>query len=196
MICPVCSTTYETRSETCSRVCGGVLSQQLRVEKLRITPPTTTALWHERSKRWVDPELGVVYAHFRTDVCHKIDDAGYVAVAPHYRAHTLIWEVVHGPVPKGMTINHKDFNRSNNVVSNLECVTQRENVLHSRRAGRYPTTLPSLQGERHHKAKLSASQVREIRASGGTQQALADHYGVSKATIGAIRSRRIWTWLD
>lgn len=36
-------------------------------------------------------------------------------------------------------VNHKDFNRRNNNVDNLEWVTHKENVLYSRNAGRYPS---------------------------------------------------------
>jgi hypothetical protein len=37
--------------------------------------------------------------------------------------HTEIWEKHYGPVPEGMTIDHKDFNTSNNTKGNLELMT-------------------------------------------------------------------------
>ena len=40
-------------------------------------------------------------------------------------AHTFL-----GPQKDGMIINHKDANKENNKVSNLEYITQRENVAH------------------------------------------------------------------
>ena len=33
----------------------------------------------------------------------------------------LIWEKIMGPIPPGMVIHHKDENRLNNDISNLEC---------------------------------------------------------------------------
>ena len=137
-----------------------------------------------------------MYAHFGTGALRKVDDAGYIAVDNHYRAHTVIWESVNGPVPAGMTVNHIDFITTNNRITNLECVTPGDNVRHSRRHGRYPTALPALRGARHHKALLSEKQVLEIRQRGATSTVLAERYGVSKSTIKAIWARRIWTWLD
>lgn len=47
--------------------------------------------------------------------------------------------------------------------------------------------------ERH--ATLTASQVAEIRASKESERKLAPAFGVSPATIGAIRRNRIWRHL-
>jgi hypothetical protein len=40
-------------------------------------------------------------------------------------------------IPKGMEINHLDFNRKNNCLSNLELVNKKENHNYSFKAGRY-----------------------------------------------------------
>ena len=54
----------------------------------------------------------------------------------------------------------------------------------------------SLRGERNHKAKLSATDVRSIRAwhSQGnvTKKTIAKEYGVSDTLISFIISRKIW----
>lgn len=54
-------------------------------------------------------------------------------------------------------------------------------------------------GEQHHRAKLTATQVREIRerhSSGGVQiLTLSREYGVSRASIGSIVHRRNWKQL-
>lgn len=50
-------------------------------------------------------------------------------------------------------------------------------------------------GEDHHNHRLKADHVRRIReraADGETQQALADEYGVSRATVGDVVSRKTW----
>ena len=46
--------------------------------------------------------------------------------------HRLVAEAFIGKIPKGMTVNHKDGNKTNNDLTNLEIVTQSENILHSR----------------------------------------------------------------
>lgn len=53
----------------------------------------------------------------------------------HRNVHRLVAEAFLG-VSEVLVVNHIDHDRYNNHVSNLEWVTQQENVLHSVRAGR------------------------------------------------------------
>lgn len=46
-------------------------------------------------------------------------------------AHRIIWEWANGPIPEGMQINHKDLNKQNNRIDNLELATNLENMRHS-----------------------------------------------------------------
>lgn len=54
-------------------------------------------------------------------------------------------------------VNHKDGDKSNNHVDNLEWSTHSENIIHRNRI------LNKGQGETHSRAKISNSQVIEIR---------------------------------
>jgi len=45
--------------------------------------------------------------------------------------HRMVWEAFNGPIPGRLEINHKDLNRSNNNLENLELLTHRENVQHA-----------------------------------------------------------------
>jgi hypothetical protein len=49
--------------------------------------------------------------------------------------HALVAEAFIGPRPEGLSVNHKDGVKTNNRSSNLEYVTQRENLLHAWRTG-------------------------------------------------------------
>ena len=42
--------------------------------------------------------------------------------------HRLVWETFKGSIPSGYEINHKDHDKSNNALSNLELVTHSENL--------------------------------------------------------------------
>jgi len=46
--------------------------------------------------------------------------------------HNIVWEQHHGPIPLGMQIHHKDLDRANNDILNLQLVTPLEHKrLHS-----------------------------------------------------------------
>lgn len=47
------------------------------------------------------------------------------------RHHRVYWEAFRGMIPETMVINHIDGNKENNNLSNLEVVSQKENVRHS-----------------------------------------------------------------
>ena len=42
--------------------------------------------------------------------------------------HRLVWEAFVGPIPEEMEINHKDENKTNNSLENLEIVTHEQNA--------------------------------------------------------------------
>jgi hypothetical protein len=46
----------------------------------------------------------------------------------NYHIHRYVWEQANGPIPKGMVIHHKDFNRGNWNLSNLEMLTRAEHM--------------------------------------------------------------------
>ena len=48
----------------------------------------------------------------------------------YYYVHRLIWEAFNGPIPKGLQINHKDENKLNNCLNNLEVVTPQYNTMY------------------------------------------------------------------
>jgi hypothetical protein len=53
-------------------------------------------------------------------------------------------------------------------------------------------TFKQARGERINTAKLTAKQVRAIRATSGTQNEIADRYGVHRSLIGYIKRRQVW----
>lgn len=55
-------------------------------------------------------------------------DCVYIAVGPNVRARrpVFVWESVYGKLPKGHVIIHKDGDRYNDDINNLEAITRAE----------------------------------------------------------------------
>lgn len=54
----------------------------------------------------------------------------------NFMEHRVIWYFFNGSIPDGLQINHKDFDRTNNNINNLELMTAKENTNYSIKAGR------------------------------------------------------------
>ena len=78
----------------------------------------------------------------------------------YFCEHRVVWVWYNGAIPDGMVINHKDYNRSNNHIENLELMTQKENVEYSRCNFNHP------QGEKSGKAKITDKQAQAIQYLG------------------------------
>lgn len=122
------------------------------------------------------------------------------------RAHVFAWIRKNGPVPDGQEIAHSCHRRACVDDRHLAPSTHLANMQHSARDGRMASgtrnamhARPSIRarGERTGSAKLTESQVREIRtryqAGGITKAALAREYGISSETARQIIVRKKWT---
>lgn len=103
-----------------------------------------------------------------------------------YSIHRLVAKAFLPPDSGRPMVNHKDGNKSNNRVDNLEWCTKSENALHAYRLGLMcaPKT--------KNNAKISVEQVREIRASNEPSRVLSVRYGLGVNSIQNIRARRTW----
>lgn len=99
--------------------------------------------------------------------------------------HSLVAEAFIGDRPPSAVINHKDGNKLNNYVENLEYVSQSENMAHSYR-------------EKLRGTKLTREQVAEIRRTYiprnplFNQYAIAKRFGVCQATVRELLAGDIW----
>ena len=94
-----------------------------------------------------------------------------------------------GPCPPGHEAAHLDGDALNDALQNLQWCTRTANHAHKKLHG----TINA--GERCPRAKLTASQVAEIRAllaAGETHAAIAARYGVKKVAIGYINRGITW----
>lgn len=107
----------------------------------------------------------------------------------HLYIHRLVAEAFVLNPDNKPEVNHKDGNKHNNVVSNLEWVTKSENGLHSyRELGRKPSR--NALGKPSPRRKFTVNQVREIRKDRRFNKDIAKDYGVSDSTIAAIKRRK------
>lgn len=113
------------------------------------------------------------------------------------RVHKLVAEVfLYNPDPKNNTqVNHKDGNKQNNNMFNLEWCTPKENVLHAYENGLISrdNMSKSALGSKNSQAKITEEDVKWIRShSHLTKEELAKKFNVSISTIYGILSRKNW----
>ena len=108
------------------------------------------------------------------------------------KVHKLVMLSFIGPRPEGKQINHKDGNKDNNHLDNLEYLTQSENMTHA-----YDTGLESQLGEKNACSKLTEDNVHEIRRCFGheSQRSMAKRFGVAPETINGVIKGRNWSYL-
>jgi hypothetical protein len=110
---------------------------------------------------------------------------------PMVRAHRYSWALANGPIPEGMNVLHRCDNPPCCNPAHLFLGTQLDNVEDCAAKGRRRP--PS--GENNGRAKLTAELVDQIRTEyrPGLQQALANKYGVSRATVSRVLRRAGWS---
>jgi len=88
-------------------------------------------------------------------------------------------------------INHKDADKTNNDITNLEWCTQKENVRHAFSMGIVNTAF----GENAGKSKLKENEVFDIFNSKEQKSILAKRYKVNFSSIHAIKTGKNWKHL-
>ena len=106
-----------------------------------------------------------------------------------YRIHQLVAELFIGVRPVGFVINHKNCNKGDDCVKNLEYVTPKQNVLHAVLHRRHSY------GEQRWSAKLSEKKVIQIirwLKDGCSIACVAYRFNVSRRAIYNIVYGRNW----
>ena len=107
--------------------------------------------------------------------------------------HRIVGETfLRGPIKR--EINHKDGNKTNARIDNLEWVTTSENRRHAIKIG----LVKFVSGTQHGMAKLNFSKAQAIRMKHLNQpftlrRVLAQQYGVSTSTVDNIINNKVWT---
>jgi hypothetical protein len=126
---------------------------------------------------------------------------GYVKVRLVYqgkdktvRVHRLVAEAFISNPENKSTVNHKDGNKENNNVENLEWIDRTEQMLHAYNLGLKTSRV----GSANTNSKLTNDEVREIRKAYVSYSkefgtvALAKKYGVTNRVVGLVVSMKAY----
>lgn len=106
-------------------------------------------------------------------------------------AHRIAYQLYHGDIPPGMKVCHRCDNPSCVNPAHLFLGKQKDNVQDMIEKGRYHPVC----GEKQGNAKLTAAQVRRIRAqhsAGSSYTQLGAMYKIHRSTIGRVVTRKTW----
>jgi len=139
------------------------ITGKIRIHKLKILKPSTDSRGYSQTCLF---KLGI----------------GKIVSVHRFVAITFIENTENKP-----QINHKDGNKKNNHVDNLEWCTNTENMQHAVR------NKLMARGEENGISKLNELQVRVIKKTFGiTQEEIAEYFCVHRSTISRIRSNTNW----
>ena len=114
-----------------------------------------------------------------------LNNSGYLKLTNSFTKencyiHREVAKLFIGNISEGFIVNHKDGNKLNNSVFNLEIISQKENINHS------------LQVLRHGRIKLFAidkSNISKLLKDGVKISRIAELYGVHRSTMGKFIKR-------
>lgn len=119
---------------------------------------------------------------------------GYLSVCL-YKNRKMVRRTVHGLVARaflgerlaGYQVNHKDGDKTNNALANLEYVTAADNYWHAVEAG-------LVSGVKPRARRLTRQDVTAIRRRAETERAseIAESYGLDSSYVSRIIRHQVW----
>lgn len=149
--------------------------------------------------KYVVFENGIIVNIYGKEMKGCIDHCGYREIIINgklERVHRIIATCFIENQKKLPCVNHKDGNKLNNNVSNLEWCTYSENTLHAYKAGLEKKSL----GENHHAHILTEEKVKFIKAHYRSKsynaKKLAEMLNVTESSVKDVIRGRTWRWLN
>lgn len=110
-----------------------------------------------------------------------------------FSVHRLVAiHFIPNPNPEVLTtVNHKDFNKSNNCVDNLEWMSMEDNIHHAAINGKYKAKL----GEENPTSKYKSKDIEivcQMLEDGYSNKHIFKVTGVPTNEIGGVKRREIW----
>lgn len=135
---------------------------------------------------------GTIYSHKgkKKELIGKVSRSGYRTILithnnkrKYLLAHRIIAEVfILNPLNK-RTVNHKDGNKLNNNIDNLEWATDSENLIHARDNGMISKCKINM---------IDANEIRRLRAQKVKVKVICDRYNLSRAQVYSITQNKRW----
>ena len=154
---------------------------------------------HQGPERYWAPVPGWPYEVSRGGDCRRaidkrplkpINSNGYLAVslfrAPDRitkKIHRLVWESFMGGLTPGMVINHKNCDKTDNRIENLEEVTQAENIKNAIEMGRFAGAKGIKKRGRPNLTAEERDLVISMRSSGYSNRQVCEALSCSLTTV-------------
>lgn len=168
---------YWGRAKFCSRSCFGCFDGK---RKIQAREPIEAAFWAKVIRRSDDECWGWLGIH---------DKDGY-PILPYagkmHRGNRLALQIDGREIGVGLYACHRCGNSSCLNPHHIYAGTPKQNSYDKRAHGTH------LDGERAHFAKITARDVKLIRADRRTNVSIARDYSLSPSNISHIKSRKTW----
>lgn len=148
---------------------------------------------HKREKFWTSKGSLTGAGYFFVMLCNR--EGNFTRTV-----HTLVLETFLSPRPEGYIANHRDGNKQNNYIENLEWVTPSENIKHAYKLG-LTKSLGWSQGigENNSHSKLKDGEVWLIKRLlwfEYPQRKIAKMFSIGKSTVTHINLGESWTHIE
>lgn len=147
----------------------------------------------ENCPRYFIYQDGRVFGRHNKFLRPRLTKNGYLAVYLCGKNYTIHRLVAISFLPREYPlneVNHKDYDKTNNHISNLEWVTHAQNMQSAHKDNKFP------KGSEVNTAKLNENKVKKIREllrTGKVNKAeIGRRFNVSPSTIRSIEIRQSW----
>jgi hypothetical protein len=147
---------------------------------------------------YIDVE-GTVYSTMKNKIVKIstiVHSSGYLVVGidnSSHKVHRLLAKTYLGLTDESdLVVNHKDFNKTNNSLDNLELVTYKQNAVHARLGGRFKKKF----GEDNPMSKHTEEKILLLRRMcelGLHDKEVGSILNMHPRDVGRIRLRRRWS---
>jgi len=111
------------------------------------------------------------------------------------RTHRLSWVLEFGEIPDNMVVMHSCDNPKCCNIEHLSLGTRLQNMQDMKQKGRHFTPFSNIKGEDNNNCTTSEDTVKKIIIAEGTNQEIAEVFGVTKKVVSDIKLKKSWKYL-